>query len=64
MFSAGAGVNAKGAILGAGTLVLILFSASVGQAQCTGSGALAPPPPRQLSPASTVVMAVADVPSP
>jgi opacity protein-like surface antigen len=38
-------------------------SASAARAQCTGSGALAPPPPGQLSPASTVAMAVAGVSS-
>jgi opacity protein-like surface antigen len=36
------GVKTKGPILGAGALALTLFSASAAQAQCVGTGALAP----------------------
>src|SRR5260370_311951 len=55
------GVKTKGPILGAGALALTLFSASAAQAQCVGTGDLAPPPPGQKSAASTVAMAVAGV---
>src|SRR5260370_27819383 len=36
------GAKTKGPILGAGALALALFSASAAQAQCVGTGALAP----------------------
>ena len=51
------GVKRKGAILAAGALVLTLLSASGAQAQCTGSGALAP----SSGTDQTVAMAVAGV---
>src|SRR6266446_6752926 len=54
------GVRTKGPILGAGALALTLFSASAAQAQCVGSGELAPPP-GPPSTQSVVAMAVAGV---
>jgi opacity protein-like surface antigen len=54
------GVKTNGPILGAGALALMLFSGSAAQAQCVGTGDLAPPP-GPPSTQSVVAMAVAGV---